>query len=161
VVLEELGQVDGVERVEDLAAEAEALEDRAELKLVRGGCRGSLEAAGGGEEDLEQGRREALEAVLEVDPERVGVEGVAEAGEEGDRGGKEGVGRGDVPRREGGAEGGDDGGEEGLPLGGEAPYVLPVSELLRYVPSPYLACRIAVNFACLDASSVVSAIIYG
>jgi hypothetical protein len=42
-----------------------------------------------------------------------------------------------------------------------APYVLSVSELLRYVPSPYLACCIAVNFACLDASPVVSASIYG
>jgi 3-ketoacyl-CoA synthase len=42
-----------------------------------------------------------------------------------------------------------------------APYVLPVSELLRYVPSPYLACCIAANFACLDASPVVSASING
>lgn len=103
MVLEKLRQVDRVERIEDLTAETKALKDRAEFKWVGGGRRG-LEAARGGEEDLEQGRSKAFEAVLEVDAERIGVEGVAEAGEEGDGGGEEGVGGGDVPRREGGAE---------------------------------------------------------
>lgn len=97
MVLEELGEIDGVERVEDLTAQTKALKDRAEFEWVRGGSR-SLKAARGGKEDLEQGRSKAFEAVLEVDSEGVGVEGVAEAGEKGDRGGEEGVGRGDVPR---------------------------------------------------------------
>jgi hypothetical protein len=116
VILEELRQVDGVERVEDLAGEAEALEDGSELERVGGG---GLKPAGGGEEDLEERGSEIVEAILEVEAERVVVEGVAEAGEEGGGGGEEGVGRGDVLRGEGGAKGGDDGGEERLPLGEE------------------------------------------
>lgn len=103
MVLEELRQVHGVKRVEDLTAQAKALKHRADFKRVGSSCR-SLKAARGGEKDLKEGRGKAVEAILEVNTEGVVVEDVAEAGEKGSRRGEEGVGRGDVPRGEGGAE---------------------------------------------------------
>lgn len=112
MILKELRKFHRIQRIEYLTAELLALEER-----DRVGPPG--DETGSGEEDLEQRRREVVEAVLEVAPEGVGVEGVAELEEDGAEGSEDGVDGAVIGGGGGGAEGGDEVGEEGGPLVGE------------------------------------------
>lgn len=79
MILKELRELDRVERIEDLAAEPLGFQQQPER--VRGRDVSGHDPRGL-EEHLEERRGEAVEAVLEFQTERRGVERVAELGED-------------------------------------------------------------------------------